>query len=160
MQRGVELEKRGRLRTKKKKKTVGRRHLAENKLASFLLLLLFSLSPSYPSQPPSPDRSRVEGDLHAAVALALFGLDAAPVRLRLVLAAIRSATKAGAPAAAAAAPAAKARMPPSRRRSSAAASEAAAGACAWPVPRDDLLEVAARHRFWGTQKTEQKSRPF
>ena len=112
----------------RKKKCFRLRHLANR----FLLLLSISRNQL------SPDRSRVERDLQAAVALALFvGVDAAAsVRLRLA-AAIHSATKA-APAAAAAAAAAC--MPPSRgSRSSAAATEASAGACAWLVPRDDLL---------------------
>jgi len=111
----------------------------------------FHLSVSIPRNQLSPDRSRVERDLQAAIALALFvGVDAAAsVGLKLA-AAIHSATKA-APAAAAAA--AAARMPPSRgSRSSAAATEASAGACAWLVPRDDLLEVAARHRFRKREK--------
>ena len=104
------------------------------------------------SLPCIPDRSRVERDLQAAVALALFvGVDAASVRRP-----VHSATGA-APAAAA-----KARMPPSSRSGSSsstdASSEAAAGACAWLVPRDDLLEVAARHL--GRERERESAKAF
>ena len=76
---------------------------------------------------------------------------------------IRSASAKAAASAAAAAAAPRARMPPSGGRSSASATaaEAAAGACAWPVPRDDLLEIASRHRFGKRErKRESKEIPM